>query len=271
MTTVKRCASRASNVSRLTAIAFAIVSASMSSAQSAQTTTTPAKFNIQDAMSRINKGEVSPYDLNQIGRLRAKETTPALEKQFFASREELDKAQIAQVLVRLGDSNPTYWNYLEQRVSKVLDNPSPSPIATDSQGKELPGVSPAFEAWVDANKLDPPTALQNATIVDPAYVVLLGETGDMRAIPLLRRALSSSNYLIAASASGELAELKDEDSASLVADAASKAPPKAAALIAEPLGYLKSSEAQTAFTRYVPRDRANAVRERVQLGQSPVQ
>jgi len=69
----------------------------------------------------------------------------------------------------------------------------------------------------------------------------------------------------------ELAELKDEDSAPLVADAASNAPAKVAALIAEPMGHLKGPAAQAAFSRYVSVDRANAVRERVRQGQAPVQ
>lgn len=128
----------------------------------------------------------------------------------------MDKAQIAQVLVKLKEPDDLYWNYLVQIITPILDNPSPSPIATDLQGKELPGISPAFEAWVDANKLDPPIALQNATIVHPGYMLLLGLTDDPRAIPLLRRAVSSPNYIIAVQASEALAQLKDEDGAPLL-------------------------------------------------------
>ncbi len=200
-------------------------------------------FNVQAAIALLNKGEISSYDLTQLGQQGVKQAIPALEKQFFLVQQEMDKAQIAQVLVKLKDPDDVYWNYLAQLVTPLLTNPAPSPIATDAQGKELPGVSPTFEAWVDFNKLDPPTALQDATVVFPGYMLFLGKTDDSRAIPLLRRAVTSPNYLVAVAASEALAELKDEDSASVIADAAARAPASAAALIAEPLGYLKSSTA----------------------------
>ncbi len=228
------------------------------------------QLNVQTEIAKVNSGVITPYGLYFLGDSKAKEAIPALEKQYTLTNDVIDKAQIAQVLVQLKDPNEMYWNYLVQLVTPVLDSNAPSPIGTDSNGKELPGVSPAFEAWVDANKLNPPTALQNATIIYPGYMVLLGETEDPRAIPLLRRALSSSNYLVAAQASEALALLNDEDAVPIIIDAAKRAPASAASTIAEPLGYFKSTEAQAALDQYVPKDRVQRLRERVKLGGRPL-
>lgn len=228
-----------------------------------QTTTTP--FNARNAIERLNSGVVSSYDLGKLGKANVSEAIPALEKQFFAAQDPMDKADLAQTLVKLKSPNDIYWKYLETLVTSVLDKPSPYPIRMDADDKEVRQISPAFDAWVDANRLNPPEALQNATVIYPAYMLLLGQTADLRAIPLLRRALSSSNYLIAASASEALVDLKDEDSATAIADAAEKAPKDAAQLIAEPLASLESPTAQSAFTRHVPPEQAKALREEVRL------
>ena len=229
------------------------------------------KPNVQSEVAKLNSGEVSPYGLHLIGNANAKQAIPALEKQFPLAEYALDKAQIAQVLVKLKDPTETYWNYLVNLITPVLDSTAPSPLATNAQGKEVQGVSPAFEAWVDNNKLNPPTELENATYIYPAYILLLGQTDDQRAIPLLRRALSSPNHLLAISAAQGLAELQDEDGVPLIIDAAKRAPASAANLIAEPLGYFKSTEAQAALDQYVSKDRVQRVRERAKLGSKPLQ
>jgi hypothetical protein len=227
-------------------------------------------LNVQEEIANVRAGIITPYGLNFLGESKAREAIPALEEQFALAADEIDKAQIAQVLVQLKAPRDTYWNYLVKLITPILDSHAPDPFASDAEGKELPGVSSAFEAWVDANRLDPPTALQNATIVYPGYVTLLGETEDPRAVSLLRRALASPNYLIAAQASEGLALLKDEGAIPLIADAARKAPASAARSIAEPLVYFANPDAQAAFDRFVPAEQAQRLRERVRQGGRPL-
>ena len=227
-------------------------------------------LNVQEEIANVRAGIITPYGLNFLGESKAREAIPALEEQFVLAADEIDKAQIAQVLVQLKAPRDTYWNYLVKLITPILDSHAPDPFASDVEGKELPGVSPAFEAWVDANRLDPPTALQNATIIYPGYVTLLGETEDPRAVSLLRRALASPNYLIAAQASEGLALLKDEGAIPLIADAARKAPASAARSIAEPLVYFANPDAQAALDRFVPAEQAQRLRERVRQGGRPL-
>jgi hypothetical protein len=227
-------------------------------------------LNVQEEIANIKAGIITPYGLNFLGESKAREAIPGLEEQFALAGDEIDRAQIAQVLVQLKAPRDTYWNYLVKLITPILDSHAPDPFASDAEGKELPGVSPAFEAWVDANRLDPPTALQNATIVYPGYVTLLGETEDPRAVSMLCRALTSPNYLIAAQASEGLALLKDEGAIPLIADAARKAPASAARSIAEPLVYFANPDAQAAFDRFVPAEQAQRLRERVRQGGRPL-
>jgi hypothetical protein len=227
-------------------------------------------LNVQEEIANVKAGVITPYGLNFLGESKAREAIPALEEQFFLANHELDKAQIAEVLVQLKAPNDTYWNYLVKLITPILDSNAPGPMAFDAQGKELPGVSAAFEAWVDANSLDPPSALQNATIVYPGYIILLGLTEDPRAVSLLRGALASPNCLIAAQASEGLALLKDEGAIPLIVDAARRAPSNAASLIAEPLGYFANPDAQAALDRFVPAERAQRLRERVRQGGRPL-
>jgi hypothetical protein len=227
-------------------------------------------LNVQEEIANVRAGIITPYGLNFLGESKAREAIPALEEQFALAADEIYKAQIAQVLVQLKAPRDTYWNYLVKLITPILDSLAPDPFASDAEGKELPGVSSAFEAWVDANRLDPPTALQNAMIVYPGYVTLLGETEDPRAVSLLRRALASPNYLIAAQASEGLALLKDEGAIPLIADAARKAPASAARSIAEPLVYFANPDAQAAFDRFVPAEQAQRLRERVRQGGRPL-
>jgi hypothetical protein len=227
-------------------------------------------LNVQEEIANVRAGVITPYGLNFLGESEAREAIPALEEQFPLADHEIDKAQIAQVLVLLKAPNDTYWNYLVKLITPILDGNGPDPIAFDAQGKELPDVSPAFEAWVDANKLDPPSAWQNATLVYPGYIIFLGETEDPRAVSLLRSALASPNYFIAAQASEGLALLKDEGAIPLIVDAARRAPASAARLIAEPLGYFANPDAQAALDLFVPAEQAQRLRERVRQGGRPL-
>jgi hypothetical protein len=58
-----------------------------------------------------------------------------------------------------------------------------------------------------------------------------------------------------------LQQIQDTESIPLIVEACKKAPPAAAASIAEPLIYFDDAEAQGAVDTYVPKDRAKILRE----------
>lgn len=228
------------------------------------------KLSVSDEIANVKAGILTPYGLDFLGQSNAVEAIPALEEQFSLAGDELDKAKISQVLVKLKDPKDEYWNYLAQLVEPVLRSTAPTPVAFDSQGKELPGVSPEFEAWVSTNKQDPMTAFENATILYGSYIMLVGATEDPRAAPLLRRALASRNFVVAAAASEGLALLGDAGSIQSIIAVAQRAPKVAAKLIASPLAYFNDAAAQRTLDRFVPAEEAQRLRDNVLHGRRPL-
>lgn len=189
------------------------------------------------------------------------EAIPILEEKFVRRQSPLDKAKIAQVLVKLGDKNDTYWDYLVELVTIAVKSDAPDVADYDAQGKDVPRLSPKFVAWAEAHNLSPNIAAENATYILPGEVMLLGGTGDRRAIPLLRQALLSPNYLIESAAAEGLAQIGDEASVPLIISACKGAPADPASGIAESLVYFDDSQAQSAVDAYVPKELAKARRD----------
>jgi HEAT repeat protein len=229
----------------------------------------PDKAKVPEAIAKVKSGDFTLGHVELIAEANAVEAIPDLEKQFVRSQDQLDKAKIAQALVKLGDKNDTYWDFLVQAATPAVESDAPDFINRDSQGKELPGPSPEFVAWVKAHNLAPPTAAADAEYIYPGKVMLLGATGDRRAIPLLRQALLSHNYLIEAAAARGLAEIQDKDSIILIVDVCKKAPTQVAGLIAEPLLYFDDPQAQDAVDKYVPKAIAKDLREARAKGKTP--
>jgi HEAT repeats len=184
---------------------------------------------------------------------------PILEKKFVRSKDTFDKAKIAEVLVKLGDRDETYWNFLVGLATLAMQSDAPDVGNFDAQGKST-GLSPKFVAWAIAHKMSPNEAAENAIYIIPGEVGLLGLTGDHRAIPLLRRALQSHNYFIRANAASGLAQLGDDSSIPLIISACKDAPAEPASVIAEALVYFDDPRAQSAVDTYIPKDSAKALR-----------
>jgi HEAT repeat protein len=96
-----------------------------------------------------------------------------------------------------------------------VESEAPDPIQYDAQGKAV-GQSPEFDAWVKVHNQALEDAGANALYVYPGVVLLLGGTRDWKAIPLLRQALSSPNYLIGIAAADGLAEIGDATAGPLI-------------------------------------------------------
>ena len=188
---------------------------------------------------------------------------PSLEKDFAQAKDAGSKAELARVLVRLRDPKPVYYDFLEKLAIQTLDNDAPGPLQFDAQGKQLPEPAPVFLAWLLSRNIapgpffssDPPTAvIQQAYLLRPRSIVLLGAAADPRAIPTLRRALLSHDYLIEQAGAVGLAEIHDQASIRFIIEAAERAPADAARALAMGLLYFDDPEAQRAVQRYVPKE-----------------
>ncbi len=219
------------------------------------------KDNVADAIAKVKSGDFARVHVDLIGRAGATEAIPVLKEQFARVQDPLDKAKIAQVLIKLGDKDDTYWDFLVQQATPALESDAPDFMSYDSRGKSSPGPSQAFVAWVKAHNLPQASAGEDSVYVLPGKVGLLSLTGDARAIPLLRRALSSPNHMIATAAAMGLAEIQDRESIPLIIEACKRAPAEAASVMAESLVYFDDTEAQRAVDTYIPKDAAKTFRE----------
>jgi HEAT repeat protein len=176
-----------------------------------------------------------------------------LEKQFPLTKDEISKEAIASALVRLGDHDVTYWDYLEKQARAAIESDVPDPVTYDSSGKLLPGLSPELVAWAKARHLTVDDAEAAATLDLPAAVMFIGQSKDRNAIPLLRRALSSPDVMIQTFAAQGLAELQDKASIPFIVEACRRAPAdEARAIAAFSLARFDDPVAKNAAKEFMP-------------------
>jgi HEAT repeat protein len=235
-------------------------------AQATQKTPT----ELEGAIARVQAGSFSNADLVAVAQAgAARIALPALEQQFASATDVDRQGIVANALVRLGDKDNTYWNFLLQQATLAVDSDLPDPFH-DSQGNATGRqLSPEFKAWAQVHSVDASTAIHSALFDLPGKVLLLAETGDPRGIPLLRRALQSHNYQIVAWAAKGLALIRDKESISLIIAAVQRVPSDYTSLVAESLVYFDDAQAQSAVDSYMPKDRAAIAREARADGAGP--
>lgn len=230
--------------------------------QQQSSTSTSHKYTSSDAMKALKAGEAEPYDLEVIGQANAVEAIPDLEKQFAHTSESdpILKGKIAQVLVKLGDKNSLYWDYLAANAKAVGESDAPDPFVSDPQGK-VTGQSPSLEAWAKAHNTPVEVAFGNAEYVWPSRILFLAATGDRRAIPILQKAMSSPSLTIQAMAAKGLAEFQDKNSVPLIMESLKRAPKQAAEAIADSLAYFDDPQIQDMAAKYLSSERIKSIRE----------
>lgn len=244
--------------------------------QSGKPTNGEKNARVAGEIAKVKSGNFGLVDVDRIAEAKAVEAIRILEDQFARSELQLYKAKIAGALVKLGDKDNSYWNFLVQFATPAVETDAPDFLTYDTDGKVGPGPSPAFLAWAKAHNVSPESVAQDGFSAAeeqlygfPGRVMLLGATGDRRAIPLLRRALLSPNHLIGAAAAMGLAEIQDKESIPYIVGACERAPTGAASSIAEALVYFDDPEAQGAVDTYVPREKARLLREGKAQGGTP--
>jgi hypothetical protein len=213
------------------------------------------------AIANVKSGVFFAADVDLIGRADLVEAIPVLKQQFPKVSDPIIKAKIAAAIVRLGDKDDTYWDFLVMQVNPMVESDAPDFMSYDAQGKAASEPSPDFVAWADARNLPHAGLLDESKYLQPAMVDILGWSRDPRAIPLLRQALLSRNYMIEIAGAMGLAEIGDKDSIPLIIDACRKAPAEPASVIAEALIYFDDDSAQNAVDQFIPKDTAKIYRD----------
>lgn len=221
--------------------------------------------NVPDAIARLKSGDFAAVHVDMIARAGAVDAIPILKEQFVLNQDELLKGKISAALLKLGNKEDVYWDYLEKLATPALESDAPDFMSYDAAGNSQPGPSQEFVAWAKAHNVTPNgpdnTAAEDSVYIFPGKVLLLAWSGDSRAIPLLRRALISPNHMIQIAAAEGLAGMQDKDSIPLIVEACKRAPVEAAARIATSLVYFDDPGAQSAVDQYVPKDIVKTYRQ----------
>lgn len=208
--------------------------------------------SVDDAINEVKQGQVNPVALQRIARAGAVDAIPLLHQQFERTDEDLLKDAIASALVRLGDKDRTYWDFLETHAREVIQSDVPFPVPFDTQGNTVKKqFAQEFLEWAKTNHIDPQAAATAQMQTVPAQISFLAATGDPRGLELLRRAMASRNYFVQAIAARGLAKLQDVDSVPLIITACKRAPAEAAALIARSLVFFNTAQAQSAAETFI--------------------
>ena len=229
--------------------------------------------NIPELISELKSEELVGATVERLVRAHAVEAIPALKEQFQRREDISDRAKIASALVRLGERDETYWQYLVKEATEVLNNDPPDLFQYDGNGKAIkPGndTPPEVQTWAAAHNLSKEAAWEYLFSKGPGQVLDLAATGDPRGVPVLRRALLARNVLVQSSAAMGLAQAKDKDSVHDIVEACRRAPSEVAQVLARWLVYFDDPEAQSAFDRYVPAEMAKAMREERAAGRPPI-
>jgi hypothetical protein len=102
----------------------------------------PNRSNVANAIARVKSGNFVGVDVDMIRREAAVEAIPALREQFARVKDPLDRAQIASVLMKLGDKDEIYWDFLVKLATQVIDAPDFG--ATTHRGNWFPAPPRSF-------------------------------------------------------------------------------------------------------------------------------
>ncbi len=211
-----------------------------------------AELTAEQLIDRVSKGSFTPAMVNRLAQLRTVQAIPVLRAQFAVVTDVVTRQALASALVRLGDGDARFWDFLVARATPAVESDAPFPLAFDAEGNAIPRqLAPDFIAWAASKKMPPAAASHEQIYELPVAVTFLAMTGDPRGLPLLRRALASRNYFIQAVGAKGLARLQDTSSVPAIIDACRNAPAQVAGLIARALVFFDDKRAQAAAERFI--------------------
>jgi HEAT repeat protein len=178
---------------------------------------------------------------------------PVLEAYFGRSHESDLRAELASVLVSLGDEDPRYWNLILNQAQAALreDPPDPFEMGKDGESSALCS-SEAFQLWAKQRSFSADEACKKALLEIPGQIRPLADCGDRRVIPVLQPALDSHHRLIQALAVRGLILTRDHDAITLVIETIEHAPQDKARALADSLIESDDPRAQSVVHQYLP-------------------
>lgn len=224
---------------------------------------------IGTAVQHSKSGRVNTRDATVLAGAGAVEAIPAIEKSYKQADNDDDRQILASALVRLRDPDDRYWNALRDQASVALDDDIPDSYFSVSQNRMVLH-SPELQAWANAHNVSFETASYDAWIAYPGRILSLASTGDGRAITLLRKSLTSRNFLIVAFAAKGLALLSDESSIHQIISDAGKAPEQYRSVVAQALVYFDTEQAQRAADQLMATSEVEAERQARRSGKRAV-
>lgn len=222
------------------------------------------RANVPDAIAKVRSGDFGAIHVDLIVRAGAVEAIPVLKEQFAHVQDPLLRSKIAAGLVRLGNTDNIYWDFLVKYAKPAVESDFPGFASNGSQGKAPAEASPEFQAWVKAHNPTPKEVYEVSQL--PGRLALLGWSRDPRAVPFLHQALSSPNPMTQIIAATGLAEIGDKSSIPWIIDACRKSPAQAEA-IAQALVYFDDNDAQMAVDEFIPKEKAKVYRDAKANGQ----
>jgi len=239
-------------------IALISLIAWLPNAASGQSPTTPSKAQrLADAIRRVQENDLGTGYVDALSNVyiiadaQAVEAIPILEKYYGRTSDPEIKAGVASALVRMGDRDDAYWDYLVKLATPALESDAPYPLNLHP-ANENDHVSPEFQAWATSHNLSIESATHLVMMDLPGKLAPLAQSGDARGVRMLRLALTSSNIMIATLGAAGLAEAQDKASIPLIIDACRNAPPSMAHFFADSLLFFDDPDAERTFAMYFP-------------------
>jgi hypothetical protein len=184
----------------------------------------------QDTKTLQERISVRPFNTTVIGdveRSRDPALLPALRKAFEESEGKMEKQSIARTLIKLGDKDAKYFEFLAGFAKRAVESGAPDFWTYGPDGLIVRGVvNKEFERRCKDHGLDVQHELAAEFRTYPQDLNMLATAHDPRARDILRQGLASRNPLIITSAARGLALLQDRASVPEIIAAASRFPVK---------------------------------------------
>lgn len=186
--------------------------------------------------------------IRRVANLGDPRVIPALQDAFDRQTRPLTRAFIAATLVRLGETDSRYFDYVAGEATEALNSDIPnwkdSTIAASNDG-DLQG-SEMIQAWARNHHMSLVDAIYRTMIEIPGAVEALSLTSDHRSVPILLQALHSKNPLIVREAALGLARMHEAAAIQPIIAACKRADREDRPWLAKSLLYFRSKRATEA-------------------------
>lgn len=180
---------------------------------------------------------------------------PALRNAFETQTQPLTRQFIAAALVRLGETDQKYFDYVAGRAREAVNSAIPfssrsvtALAASDSGDFE---ESEEVRSWAHAHNVPIVQAVWNATVEIPGAVQALAVARDRRSVPILLEALQSPNFLVVQEAAFGLARMHETSAIDPIIASCQRLDAKNRPWMAKPLLYFSSKKAQEAASSMI--------------------